>query len=149
MLSHQIHLGPTSAYMKEIAKHEGLPGLHGMPGRPYQFRDYPTAMYKPTRDVKTGEVSYELSTADDDIHRERLERSGFVHGGKGAALAALEKREFEFAELAAARVPGEMRMGEKAREEAEQVDNTTIQHLPVIPEARDRSEHMPKARRTS
>ena len=66
-----------------------------------------------------------------------------------AALAALEKREFEFAELAAARVPGEMRMGEKAREEAEQVDNTTIQHLPVIPEARDRSEHMPKARRTS
>lgn len=147
MLSHQIHLGPTSAYMKEIAKHEGLPGLHGMPGRPYQFREYPSAMYKPTRDVATGVVSYELATADDDVHRARLEREGFVHGGKGEALATLERREFELAELAANRNVTDQRMGELAKDEAEAIDSTTIQHLPVIPEARNRGEHMPKARK--
>jgi hypothetical protein len=99
-------------------------------------------LYKPTRAKQNGDVTYEEAVAEDDRDRERLERSGFVHGGKGAALAALERQEFEYAELAAGRVPGDRRMSEQAQAEADRVDSATIQHLPVIPEVRDRPEHM-------
>lgn len=142
MLSHQIHLGQESAYAKEMRKHEAHFSQYGPPGRPYVFREYPTAMYKPTRAKDSGNVTFEFAMADDDVQRERLERQGFVHGGKGAALAALEKQEFEFAELAANRASTDKRMGELAREEADRVDSNTIQHLPVIPERNDRPDHM-------
>ena len=142
MLSHQIHLGPDSAYGKEMRKHEGHFSQWGAPGRPYEFRAYPSMLYKPTRAKDSGTVTYEESVAEDDRDRERLERVGFVHGGKGAALADLERREFELAELAANRAASDKRMGELAQGEADRLDSQTIQHLPVIPEVKDRPEHM-------
>jgi hypothetical protein len=147
MLSHQIHLGQDSQYAKEMRKHEAFHSAYGPPGRPYQFREYPSMLYKPTRAKDSGVVTYEASEAANDSERERLERCGFVHGGKGAALAALEKQEFEFAELAANRAVTDQRMGELARAEAVRVDDATIQHLPVIPEKNDRPDHMKGARK--
>lgn len=142
MLAHGIHLGQGTEYAKEMRKHEALHSPYGPPGRPYTFREYPSMMYKPTRAKDNGDVAFEAQTAEDDRDRERLERSGFIHGGKAAALAALERREFEFAELAANRAVTDRRMGELARVEAERVDTATIQHLPVIPEANARPDHM-------
>lgn len=142
MLSHEIQLGQKTPYAQEMRKWEGLPGPYGMPGRPYQFREYPTMLYRPKRAVKNGDVTYEEAIAGDDNERARWESQGFVHGGKGAALAALERQEFEFAELAANRAVTDKRMGELAREEATRIDDATIQHLPVIPERNDRPEHM-------
>jgi hypothetical protein len=92
-------------------------------------------MYKASRPPMGGPAVFEGQTADDERDRERLERSGFVYGGQGAALEALDAREFELAELAANRVIPEQRMSPKAQAEAEAVDLTTIQHLGAIPEA--------------
>ncbi len=142
MLSHEIQLGPKTEYAKEMRKWEGLPGPYGMPGRPYEYRAYPTMLYRPTRAKDSGTVTYDEQIAGDDAERARWEAQGFVHGGKGAALAHLERQEFEFAELAANRAVTDKRMGELAREEGERIDSATIQHLPVIPETRDRAEHM-------
>ncbi len=142
MLSPHIHLGQDTAYAKEMRKHEGQYSQYGPPGRPYQYREYPSMLYKPTRAKDSGDVTYEAVQADDDRDRERWERQGFIYGGKGAALAHLERQEFEMAELAANRAVTDQRMGELARDEADRVDSRTIQHLPVIPERNDRPDHM-------
>lgn len=142
MLANSIHMNPTSEYSKEMAKHEALHSPFGPPGRPFQFHEYPTMMYKGTRSVRNGVITFESQVADDDRDRERLERVGFVHGGQAAAAARVEAQEQEFAELAANRHHSDARMGELAQREADRVDSNTIQHLPVIPEANARPDHM-------
>lgn len=127
-------INPSSGYAAEIRKHEANYTIYGPPGRPYEYREYPTMMYRPTRPSSGGRVDFEGQTANDKHERGSLERMGFIHGGRAAALAALEAREFEIAELAANRVIPERRMSEKAREEADRIDSSTIQHLAAIPE---------------
>jgi hypothetical protein len=135
-ISSAIQLGSQSAYAKEIVKHEANFTQYGAPGRLYEFRAYPTMLYRATRG-KSG-PDFEGATAHDDAERERHERSGFVHGGKAAALAALERQEFEYAELAANRAYTDRSMSDKARTEAAKVDEATVQHLPAIPDAKER-----------
>lgn len=50
-----------------------------------------------------------------------------------AALEAVGAQELEFARLAANRAHNETWMSDKARAEARAVDESTMQHLPVIP----------------
>ena len=114
-ISEAVQLGKDSAYAKEITKHEAHHTQYGPPGRPYEFRPYPTMLYRPTRSKTSGDVAYEGQEAKDDHERERFERVGFIHGGKGAALAALEAREFEIAELAANRHALDRKMSDKAQ----------------------------------
>ena len=45
-----------SAYAKEMRKHEANYTEYGPPGRPYQFRAYPTMMYKADRRDGTGPI---------------------------------------------------------------------------------------------
>lgn len=137
LISTDVNIGPQTAYAKEICKHEAHHTQYGPPGRPYVYREYPHRMYKPKR--VDGGVTFEAQDADDESQRERLERQGFFFGGQGAALEALEKQEYEMAELAANRVIPEQRMSDKARAEAAAVDESTIRHLPVISEANKKS----------
>ena len=133
-ISEAVQLGKDSAYAREIVRHEAHHTQYGPPGRPYEFRPYPTMLYRPVRSKTSGDVAYEGQEAQDDTTRERLERVGFIHGGQGAALAALEAREFEIAELAANRHALDRKMSDKAQAEVAAVEDATIQHLAAIPE---------------
>jgi hypothetical protein len=139
LLSTDIQVGTNTAYAKEITKHEANFTQYGPPGRPHVHRDYPARMYKPSRPKMGGPCVFEGADAENEAQREQLERIGFVYGGQGAALAALEAREFEIAELAANRAIGDMRLSPKAQAEADAVDVTTIQHLGEIPTAHPKS----------
>ena len=132
MLSRDIQIGTGTAYAAELRKWEAHHTQYGPPGRPYVFRDYPTMLYRPTRSKQSGDVTYEGQIAETEVQRAQLESVGFVYGGLGAALAALEKREFEIAELAAARASEDRRMGARALQEADAKDSATIQHLATI-----------------
>jgi hypothetical protein len=106
---------------------------YGPPGRPFEYHEYPARMYRPSRDTATGRVSYEAQNAGTDTERESLERQGYVYGGQGEALKALEAREFEIAELAASRAYTDRKMSPEARAEADRADRSTSQHLAEIP----------------
>jgi hypothetical protein len=135
LLGTDINVGPNTAYAKEIAKWNAHHTQYGPPGRPHVHRDYPARMYKPSRPPQGGPAVFEGATANDEREREQLEAVGFVYGGQGAALEALEKREFELAELAANRPIADRGMSAKAHAESDAVENSTIQHLGSIPEA--------------
>ncbi len=106
------------------------PKIKGM--RPIGFQEYPSAMYKPMRDPK-GVLCFEFQEARDENHRATLEDQGYVWGGKEYAMKVLDARELEIAKLAANRNYQELHMGEKARAEAEVVENATDELVPVIP----------------
>ncbi len=116
-----------------MAKWETTHTQYGPPGRKYEHKDYPAAMYRPGRDPK-GVLCFEFEVAESETRRSSLEALGYVYGGKGAALKVLEEREAEIAKLAANRAFNERTMSPKARAEAEAADDETDQHLPVIPE---------------
>lgn len=144
MLSNAVVFSPQSEYAKEMAKWEPFPSPFGPPGRPYQYREYPAMLYRPTRDVVTGKVSFESRVAEDEQQRAVAEGAGFVSGGQGKALEALEAREFEQAELAANRAFSDRKMSPEAQAEAARVDASTSQHLAVIPEAPIKRRGRPK-----
>ena len=133
MLSRDIQIGTGTAYAKELTKWEAQHTQYGPPGRPYEYREYPAMMYKPTRARDSGTVTYEHQVVETEHERSVLEALGFVAGGKGKALEALERREFEIAELAAARAAEDRLMGARALSEADAKDSATIQHLAEIP----------------
>jgi hypothetical protein len=136
-ISDAVQLGKDSAYAKEITKHEANYTQYGPPGRPYEYRPYPTMMYRASRPKEGGAIpDFDQMEAGNDHERESCERQGFVYGGKAEALAALERQEFEFAELAANRELNDRKMSDKARTEATRVDDAAgIQHVPNIGEA--------------
>lgn len=134
LISTDVVMGPNTPYAKELVKWEANYTQYGPGGRPHVHRDYPTMMYRAKRTPSGGDPAFESREAHDDHERSAAERHGFVHGGKAAAVAALEKQEFEYAELAANRHFVERRMSESAQREVAAVDEHTIQHLPVIPE---------------
>lgn len=135
ILGTDIQVGTNTAYAKELTKHEAHHTQYGPPGRPYVFREYPARMYKAARPPMGGPAVFEALTAETEREREAYERLGFVCGGQGVALEALEAREFELAELAANRTTTDVKMSAKAQAEAEAVDVSTIQHLGAIPPA--------------
>lgn len=141
---HRKPIEANSAYAEEMRKWEAHYSQFGPPGRPYEYQAYPTRMYKASRPKAGGPPTFEGADAGNDQERASLERLGFVHGGQAAALAALEQREFEIAELAANRHFTDRKMSEKAQAEAERADATTIQHLPVIPETPVKRRGRPK-----
>lgn len=125
---------PESAYAKEMVKWEANWSPYGAPGRPFQHHDYPAMMYKAGRvnDGPIGIIDHE--TAADENARASLESRGFVAGGPGAAVAAYEKQQFAYAELAAARNYEDKGMGEKAKAESQAAEARISEHLPGIPE---------------
>lgn len=125
---------PETAYAQEMRKWEATHTQYGAPGRPYTFQPFPTRMYRASRPKAGGPPIFDGQTANDEHEQRNLESRGFVVGGQAAALDALEKTEFAHAELHANRLYQEQRMSDKARAEADAVDQATSNHLPVIPE---------------
>lgn len=141
---HRQSITGSSKYAEEMRKWEAHHSQFGPPGRPYEYHAYPTRMYKASRPAAGGPPTFEGVDAHNDAERDSLERIGFVHGGQAEALAALERREFEIAELAANRAYTDRTMSEKARAEADAADSRTIHHLPAIPETPVKRRGRPK-----
>ncbi len=130
LLGDNIDIGSTTPYAKERAKWEMHHSRFGPPGRPYVYQPYPTMMYKASRGQ--GGLTFEGQVAETEVQRESFERIGFVYGGQAAALEALEKREYEMAELAANRAANDRKMSPAAQVEADARDSTSIRHLPDL-----------------
>ena len=124
-----------SEYAKERRKHEAHHTEFGAPERPYTYTPYPTRMYKCTR-VEKGARVFEGITARDEVEQRNLESRGFVAGGQAAALDALERQEFEHAQLAAERnYDVKHKLSEKAAAEVAEAEAAHgARHLPSVPE---------------
>lgn len=125
---------PDSEYSKEARRWEGQHTVHGQPGRPYQYYEYPTRMYKAGRKPDGKIAILEAETAQNEHEREALERRGFTYGGQGKAIEAWDAQEATFAQLAAEGNFTERRMSEKAQAEATAAKQAAgARHLPEIP----------------
>lgn len=122
-----------SAYAKEMVKWEAQHSQLGAPGRPYVYHEFPQRMYKASRPIGGGPVSFDGLTAGDEDERRNLLSRGY-RVGQDKALAELESNESAIAEGAANRVYGERGMSDKAKREADAADLATAAHLPSIPE---------------
>ena len=71
--------------------------------------------------------------AKDEAHERQLLASGYF-AKQEDAIAGVHAQQREFARLAANRAHNDKWMGEKAKAEAQAVDESTIEHLPSIPE---------------
>lgn len=79
-------------------------------------------------------LTFEREIAESEAQRHSAEVRGFVYGGQGKALDAYDAQQADYAKLAANRAYQERHMGEKARAEAAAFDDSTDEHVPVIPE---------------
>jgi hypothetical protein len=133
-----VFYAPETPFAKERTKWETGHTEFGPPGKPpYVFQPFPEMMYKATRDAM-GRVSFEGIVAEDETEQRNLQSRGFVGGGRGAAIAALEAQEGEIAKLAANRAFNDRRLSEKAQAEAESLDILSDAHMPEIPVASKR-----------
>lgn len=114
---------------------EPLPREQG--GRyPYIYQEYPKMLYKAHRADGGPKVDLD-SSGTRIVHSEGEERSALAsgwHDGQEAAIQAIHDEDQNFAKLAAERAAQERRMSAKAQAEAAAVDESTIQHVPSIPE---------------
>lgn len=141
---------PDSKYAEEMRRWEALHTQYGPPGRPYEYREYPTQMYKAGRNDAGRSVILESRRAEDSTERERLERDGFVCGGQQAALDALERSELELAKLAAEiNYDAQHKLSDKARAEVEAAQaDAGMRHIGEIPE-KPKRKHTRKAVQTA
>ena len=129
-----IVANPDSAFSKEMAKWNAHYTEHGPPGKPFVFHEYPAMMYKAGRVEGKPQIVDKHIAADEDAQR-NLESRGFVAGGPGKAMEALESDELWQAKLAAERNYEEARMGPKAQEQARAVNEAAgMRHVPSVPE---------------
>lgn len=134
-----LQVAQGSAYAREVCKHEALYTQYGAPGRPYQFYEYPTMMYRPSQPKQGGPLEFEGQEACGEHERETFERAGFVHGGKAAAQAHFYAMQSEIGELAANRNFSDRKMSPEAQAEAARIDESTVSHLPAIEAAHPKS----------
>jgi hypothetical protein len=120
-----------SEYAKERRKWESQHTEFGPPGRPYVHQVYPAMLYKAVRPSTGGPPRWEQEIARDEGHERYLQDRGYVRG-PDKALERLEASEREIATLAAERAHVERRMSPQAQAEARAVDESTIEHVPVI-----------------
>ena len=138
-----IHRAPEDAYVKEQAKWErqsvmingtyieAIPVSQG--GRKdFPLTEYPKMLYR-AESADGGPRISNTIIAESEGHERSLLSSGWSVGPE-AAIAAVHDQQLEFARLAANRAHNEKWMSEAARKEAAVVDESTMQHLPSIPE---------------
>lgn len=120
-----------SAYSKEARRWESTHTELGPPLKPpYVYQRFPAMLYKGVR--TNGVLTFESIQVGDETEERNMQSRGFVAGGKGEALKALDAAELEVAKAAANRVYNERGMSEQAKTEAAAVDDSTDSHVPEI-----------------
>jgi hypothetical protein len=138
-----IQHAQQSAYVKEMQKWESRPVMIGdtmiMPlpasqgGRadlPHQ--QYPRMLYRAVRANGGPQIAGHI-TVESEREQAYQESHGW-HDGQEKAIKAIHDEDLEFARLAANRAHQEKNMSPNAKAEAAAIDESTIQHQPVIPE---------------
>lgn len=134
--------GPEDNYVKEMAKWEqNLVIINGTPIQPIPFseggrggmprQEYPKMLYKADSFDGGPRIS-----GTHLVHDEGQERIAIGQGWsvrQEDALSDVGRRHLENAKLAAERAATERWMSDAARAEAAAVDESTIEHVPVIP----------------
>lgn len=121
-----------SAYAKEVAKWEALPGDWGPGLRPYVYREFPKMLYQVKRATTGGRIEIaDQRVAGDEQQELNLKSRDYIE--LKDAEAWLKHREHGVAELAAERAYVERRMSPAAQAEAAAADEATTQHLPSVP----------------
>lgn len=114
----------NGTYVEPISVADG-----GRGGAPHQ--EYPKMLYRAESHDGGPRISEQKIVVDEGHERLECSRGFFVT--QGEALAGVAAQELEFAKLAANRAYTDRWMSGKAKAEAQAIDETTMQHLPVIP----------------
>lgn len=134
--SPSIALSQASEYAKEMRKWESTHTRFGPPGRPYEFQEYPTWMFRAEHISGKGIQIVDKQQVADLQQQRNMESRGF-HVEPQEAIAAIERQQTEFGRLAAERnfEIAHGRISEKAAAEvrAHEADHGA-RHLPMIPE---------------
>lgn len=131
------------SWTKEMAKWEHRPVMingtyiepvsvanGGKGGAP--FAEYPKAVYK-AEAADGGPRICAMERADNEQHERQMVANGWSVTQE-AAIERVHAQHREFAELAANRAHNEKWMSAGAKAEAREADESTMQHLPSIPE---------------
>jgi hypothetical protein len=122
-----------SGYATERRKWEATHTEFGPPGRPFTFHEYPLMVYQASRPSTGGPPVLVHEIVHDEPQERQLASRGYVRG-PDHAVAQLDAQELEIAKLAAERHYDERRMSARAQAEASAVDDSTIDHVPSVPE---------------
>lgn len=129
-----VVISPESKFAQEMRKWEAHHSPYGPPGRPYDPNvKWPAMFYRIDHGPNLSPDIVERVEAADETMAANLYSRGFGNGA-AEAMEIFTKRQAEIATLAANRAHQELRMSDKAREEAARVDASTSDHVPVIPE---------------
>ncbi len=138
-----IQRSQEDSWTKEMAKWEMRPVLVGgtyiepipvaMGGRGgAPFQEYPKSLYK-AESADGGPRICAMHVVHDADQQIVAEGQGWSDGQE-RAIARVGENQREMARLAANRAHNDRWMSDAAKAEAQSVDETTMQHLPVIPE---------------
>jgi hypothetical protein len=117
--------GKNGTYVEPIPYADG--GKGGMP-----FTGYPKGMYR----AEPGNGGYQIAgykTVGSEADEAVAKGQGW-HPSQEEAIAGAAARQRELAELAGNRANTERWMSPAAKAEAQRVDESTMHHVPVIPE---------------
>lgn len=148
-----IQRSQEDAWTKEMAKWEHRPVLvngtyiepipieHGGK-KDAPFQAYPKMLYR----AELADGGYRIAEFEivKDEAGERIACGQGYAPTQEQALAQAEARQLEIAKLAANRVANERWMSDKAKAEAQAVDESTVNHLPEIPETPIKRRGRPK-----
>jgi hypothetical protein len=121
-----------SVYAKERCKWEAQATEFGPGLRPFTYQPYPKMLSRAGRTAKGVPTIVEHQIADSDVQEANLLSRGF-RDGEDTALELLHAEDRQHAILAANRAASDRTMSPRAHAEAAAIDDTTIEHLPVIP----------------
>jgi len=130
---------PESDYVKELAKWEQRPtelvsaGMLQALGKPISppYQEFPKAMYRAI--AATGGPAINGFMVAHDASQERLLTGQGWSSSQDAAIELVHAADRAMAQAAAERAFSDRVMGEKARLEAQRVDDSTPAHVPEIP----------------
>lgn len=135
--NHQaIDIPQSTPYAAEMRKWEAYPTKYGAAGRPYQFREFPKALYRFKREAGQGIVKDDMRIVNDE-HEERNLLSRGYFASQEEAVAEVEREHVRDGELAAERnfEIARGRISEKAAAEVRAAEaEHGASHLPVVPE---------------
>lgn len=115
----------NGTYVQPIPYEQG--GRGGAP-----VTEFPKMLYRAESAMGGPRISGYLIARDESHERQLLSQGYSVT--QEQALEAVTRQQLEFAKLAANRAHNDKWMSDKAKAEAQAVDEATMEHLPAIPE---------------
>jgi hypothetical protein len=141
-----IDIPQSTAYAKEMRRHEALHTRYGGPGRPYVYAEYPKLLYKCEHVAGKGIQVVDKHEVSDEDQERNLNSRGFYPLKESYERA--EKQQTEFGRLAAER-EFEIQHGRISAKAADEVrvaeEAHGSMHMPVVPEGPKKRGRKPRS----